>query len=395
MGDVSDLSAAAAPPSLRLHSRRVITPAETIEATVAVADGAITAVTPGPDAAALDVGDRWLIPGLIDTHVHGGDGAQCNTSSADDVGRMACFHAAHGTTALLATTVSAGVEELEDSLGAIARARGRTEGATVLGAHLEGPFLSEGRPGAMDPASFLAPRVDVLERLLAAGGGGVAMMTIAPELPGALEVIAALAGAGVVASLGHSEAGYAQAKAGAGAGAGSVTHLFNAMAPLHHRRPGLLGAALDLPELGCELICDGVHVDPPVMRLALRAKGVGGLRLVTDAISAAGMPDGEYRLGSVAVQVRGGRATLIDGDSIAGSTLTMDAALAGAVRWLGVTVEEAVTMASATPAAMLGLADRKGQVAVGYDADLVVLDEDLRTCCTMVGGRWVSGSPAS
>lgn len=388
MGDVS----AAAPP-LRLHSRRVVTPAETIEATVAVADGAITAVASGSDDAAVDVGDRWLIPGLIDTHVHGGGGAQCNTASADEVGRVARFHAAHGTTALLATTVSAGIDELEDSLGAIAQARGQTDGATVLGAHLEGPFLSEGRPGAMDPDSFLAPCVRALERLLAAGGGGVAMMTIAPELQGALEVIAALAGAGVVASLGHSDADYAQAKASVSAGARSVTHLFNAMAPLHHRRPGLLGAALDLPELGCELICDGVHVDPLVMRLALRAKGVGGLRLVTDAISAAGMPDGEYRLGSVPVQVRDARATLIDGDSIAGSTLTMDAALANAVRFLGVSVEEAVTLGSTNPAALLGLQDRKGAIAAGYDADLAVLDEDLRAASTMVSGRWVSGSP--
>lgn len=172
-----------------------------------------------------------------------------------------------------------------------------------------------------------------------------------------------------------------------------MTHLFNAMPALHHRHPGLLGAALDLDELSCELICDGVHVDPVAMRLALRAKGVGGLRLVTDAISAAGLRDGEYRLGEAPVVVRDGCATLAGGDVIAGSTLTMDAALANAVRFLGVTVEEAVTLGSADPAALLGLADRKGAIAVGWDADLVVLDEDLRTCSTMMGGRWAGGPP--
>ena len=264
----------------------------------------------------------------------------------------------------------------------------------MLGAHLEGPFLNPRRPGAMDPAWFLEPSASVIERLLAAGGGRVSMMTLAPELPGALQVIAALAGRGVVASLGHSDAAYESACAGVRAGARSVTHLFNAMAPLHHRRPGLLGAALDVENLRCELICDGVHVDPVAMRLALRAKGPGGLRLITDAIAAAGMGDGEYRLGESAVVVRDGRATLPGDDVIAGSTLTMDAALANAVRWLGVTVEQAVAMASANPARLLGLDDRKGAIAAGYDADLAVLDEDLRACSTMVAGRWVGGSPS-
>ena len=372
---------------MRVHSRRVVTPAGTIDATVSVADGRITGVIPGRDGEAVSVGDRWLIPGLIDTHVHGGGGAQCNTSDPDEVAAVAAFHASHGTTSLLATTVSAGIDELESSLRAI-----RVAG--VLGAHVEGPFLNPRRPGAMDPASFLEPSASVIERLLAAGGGRVSMMTLAPELPGALQVIAALAGRGVVASLGHSDAAYESACAGVRAGARSVTHLFNAMAPLHHRRPGLLGAALDVENLRCELICDGVHVDPVAMRLALRAKGPGGLRLITDAIAAAGMGDGEYRLGESAVVVRDGRATLPGDDVIAGSTLTMDAALANAVRWLGVTVEQAVAMASANPARLLGLDDRKGAIAAGYDADLAVLDEDLRACSTMVAGRWVGGSPS-
>jgi N-acetylglucosamine-6-phosphate deacetylase len=374
---------------MRVHSRRVVTPAGTIEATVSVAEGRITGVTSGRDGEAASCGDRWLIPGLIDTHVHGGGGAQCNTSSADEVAAVAAFHASHGTTGLLATTISAGVEELEGSLRAIGA-------AGVLGAHLEGPFLSVARPGAMEPESFLEPSAGVLERLLAAGDGLVSMMTVAPELPGALEVIATLADRGVVVSLGHSDADYPVARAAVRAGARSVTHLFNAMAPLHQRRPGLVGAALDAEELRCELICDGVHVDPALMRLVLRAKGVRGLRLVTDAISATGMGDGEYRLGDAEVRVREGRATLADDEEvIAGSTLTMDAALANAVRFLGVTVEEAVRLGSTNPSALLGLQDRKGAIAAGYDADLAVLGEDLRACAAMVAGRWVGGPPSS
>jgi N-acetylglucosamine-6-phosphate deacetylase len=371
---------------MQVHGRRVVTPAATIDATVSVANGQITAVTPGRHGGAVSVGDRWLIPGLIDTHVHGGGGAHCNTSDADEVAAVAAFHASHGTTSLLATTVSAGIGDLDNSLRAIGA-------AGVLGAHLEGPFLNLRRAGAMDPGSFREPSVRVLERLLAAGGGCVAMMTIAPELPGALDVIATLAGRGVVASLGHSEADYEMACAGARAGARSVTHLFNAMPALHHRHPGLLGAALDVDALQCELICDGVHVDPAAMRLALRAKRLAGLRLITDAIAATGMGDGQYRLGKAAVLVRDGRATLAGHDLIAGSTLTMDAALANAVRWLGVTVEQAVAMASANPAHLLGLGERKGAIASGYDADLAILHEDLRACSTMVAGRWVSGSP--
>ena len=369
---------------MRLHSRRVVTPAGTLEATVSVADRRIADVVAGQDREAVSLGDHWLVPGLIDTHVHGGGGAQCNTRSSEEVARVARFHAAHGTTSLLATTVAASFDELEGSVRSAVEAGRRRDGAHVLGVHLEGPFLSPLWPGAMDVAWFTAPALSF---------EGVRMMTVAPELPGCVELISALAARGVVVSLGHSDAGYEQAEAAVRAGARSVTHLFNAMAPFHHRGPGLVGAALDLPELQCELICDGIHVDPVAMRLALRAKGVSGLRLVTDAIAAAGMPDGDYRLGGGAVRVFGGRSTVAGGDTIAGSVLTMDAALGNAVRFMGVTVEEAVAMASANPAALLGLQDRKGAIAGGYDADLAVLDDELRACGTIVSGRWVGGAP--
>jgi N-acetylglucosamine-6-phosphate deacetylase len=376
---------------MRLRSQRVVTPAGVIAGEVAIRDGAIASVGParGPAHDLVDFGNQWILPGLIDVHVHGGGGAQVNGGDPAAVAAVARFHARHGTTGLLATTVSAGVEELEASLGAIAACAGRggvDGGAEVLGGHLEGPFVSPARPGAMDAMTFRAPDRELLARLLDAGP--VRVMTLAPELPGAMELVRALAARGAVASLGHSDADAAQARAAIAAGARSATHVFNAMGPLHHREPGILGAVLDAPEVACELICDGVHVAPESMRLVLAAKGAGGVVLVTDAIAAAGMPDGSYRLGTRSVHVVGGRATLPGSDVLAGSTLTIDAAVRGAVRLLGVSVEVAAVMASGNPARLLGLAGRKGAIAIGMDADVTVLDEGLRASATLVGGEW-------
>ncbi len=246
----------------------------------------------------------------------------------------------------------------------------------------------------MDPSVFLGPDERVLGRLLEAGGAAVRMMTLAPELPGALGLVERLARAGVIASIGHSDADYEQARAAVRAGARAATHLFNGMRPFHHREPGVLGAVLDLPEVSCELICDGLHVAPAALRLVYRAKGAAGVRLVTDATEAAGMPDGRYRLGSATVEVREGAVTLAGGSAIAGSTLTIDVAVSNAVRFLGITVEQAVALASANPARLLGLDDRKGALAVGMDADLVVLDQELLACGTVIGGEWVHGPPS-
>ncbi len=375
--------------TLRLRSQRIVTPDGTLAGEVVVAQGEIAEVGPISsvgDGELVDLGDRWLLPGYIDVHVHGGGGAQCNTSDPEEILAVARFHARHGTTSLLPTTVSAPLDELVTALETMARCDGSEAGARILGAHLEGPFLSPHRPGAMDPATFIDPDPGVLERLLRPGN--VRLMTLAPERPGALELIAALVRAGVVASIGHTDATYEQARAGARAGARAATHLFNAMPPLHHRRPGALGAVLDLPQISCELICDGIHVDPAALRVALRAKGLSGVRLVTDAMQAAGMPDGEYLLGAAHVEVRDGRATIAGGGSIAGSTLTMEDAVRNAVRFLQISVQEAAGLAAHNPARLLGLAHRRGSVAAGLDADLVVLDEDLRVCGTLVGGEW-------
>jgi N-acetylglucosamine-6-phosphate deacetylase len=334
----------------------------------------------------VDLGRAWLAPGFIDTHVHGGGGAQFNTSDVDEVLAAAAFHGSHGTTGMLATTVTASVPELCACLGAISACVGRSG---ILGAHLEGPVLSARFPGAMDPALFLMPDAADVARLLEAGDGSVRMMTVAPELPGGIDLVRTLVGSGVVASLGHTDADLSIALAAIGAGASAATHVFNAMRPLHHRDPGVTGAVLDSPQVSCELICDGVHVDPVTLRLAFRAKGAAGVRLVTDAMAAAGMPDGSYALGSTGVVVSGGRATVAESDAIAGSTLTMDAAVWNAVRYLGVGVPDAVLMASGNPARLLRIDDRKGTIAAGMDADLVVLDDDLAVRRTMIGGEWV------
>jgi N-acetylglucosamine-6-phosphate deacetylase len=379
---------------MRLRSERIVCPGATIAGEVVVQGAKITAVRQSSGAGdVLDLGDQWLVPGYIDGHVHGGGGAQCNTTDPEEILSVARFHAGHGTTALVPTTVAAPAQELEAALRAIARSRELPGGAAVLGAHLEGPFLSRARPGAMDPAVFADPDRGLLERLQVAAQGGLRLMTLAPELPGALELIGVLVADGVVASMGHSEAGFEQTRAAVRAGARSATHLFNAMAPLHHREPGLLGAVLELSEVNCELIGDGIHVDPAVLRLAHRLKGGAGTRLVTDAMQAAGMPDGEYRLGAAPVEVQAGRARLVDGGSIAGSTLTMDAAVRNAVRLMGLSVEEAVALATANPARVLGIQERKGAIAAGMDADLVVLDEQLAVRATLIGGVWSQGPP--
>jgi N-acetylglucosamine-6-phosphate deacetylase len=378
---------------MRLRSERIVTPGGIVAGELTLAGERIVGIGPGgpPDDELIEFGGSWILPGFIDTHVHGGGGAQCNTSDPGELSLLARVHARHGTTALLASTVSAPIDQLTECLRVIARvvARGPQPGeAAILGAHLEGPFISRERPGAMDATSFRDPDPEQLERLLEAGP--VRWMTIAPELPGALALIAGLRSHGVIASIGHSDATEQQAREAVAAGASAATHTFNAMRPLHHREPGVLGAVLDLDAVSCELICDGVHVAPAALRLAYRAKGPDRVRLVTDAMAAAGMPDGEYLLGGVEVRVKHGRAVLAASpETIAGSTLTMDGALRGAVAHLGVGVEEAAQMAATNPARMLGIGDRTGALAPGLAANLVILSEDtLEVQATMIAGVW-------
>ncbi|MBW3601444.1 MAG: N-acetylglucosamine-6-phosphate deacetylase [Actinobacteria bacterium] len=347
---------------------------------------------PGAGAERVDLARAWLLPGFVDPHVHGGGGGDFTRADPASHAQAAAFHARHGTTSLVASTVSAVPDRLEATVAALAAGEDRpAHGARVLGIHLEGPFLSSARRGAQDPAALRHPDVAELERLATVSGGAVRIVTLAPELPGATALIRRARQLGIIAAAGHTDATYAQMLAARDAGVRVVTHTYNGMRGLHHREPGTVGAALDLDELDCEVIPDLVHAHPAAIRLLVRAKGPERVVLVTDAISAAGLPDGTHSLGGADVRVVDGQARLPGTGTIAGSTATMAAAVRNAVAHLPVDLPQASRMASGNAARLLGLDAELGRVAPGLRADLVLLDDALEVTATMVGGRWVHG----
>lgn len=376
-----------------LAGGRVVTPDGVLPgAWVHVAGGTIAAVEsrrPAVDAPVVDLAGAWLLPGYVDLHMHGGGGHSVARSLADMDAAVA-FHRHRGTTSTLVSLVTAPVPDLCQQLGWAAELtrRGSTAGGRVLGAHLEGPFLSPRRRGAQNVEHMLAPDPAILERLLAAAGETLRMMTLAPELDGALALIARLREAGVIVAMGHSDAGYESAAAAIRAGAHHATHLFNAMPPLLHRAPGLVGAALEAG-ISCELINDGRHLHPSLIGLVARL--IDCPVLVTDAIDATGVGDGTFVLGGQEVHVNDGEARLASTRSLAGSTLTMDQALRRAVKHSAITVEQASAAASANPARVLGLEASIGSIAPGRQADLVVLDDDLQVTAVMGAGAWDAG----
>lgn len=389
-----------------LAGARVVTPHGVLDpGRVRVENGLITEVgtevgpTAGPVGGAaggagaggadiVDLAGSWLVPGFVDLHVHGGGGHDVTASPADLAAAVA-FHRAHGTTRTLVSLVAAPVERLAEQLSwaAALTAAGPGPDGHVVGAHLEGPFLAPARRGAQPGEHLRAPDRGVFAELVAAGAGTLRVITLAPELPGAGAVTEAALAAGVIAAAGHTDATYDEAASGFAAGMTLATHLFNGMRPLHHREPGPAGAALDAG-VACELINDGVHVHPALLRLV--AAEPARLVLVTDAVDAAGVGDGDYLLGGHPVRVRDGQARLAATGALAGSTLTMDLAVRRAVA-AGLALEVAVAAAATNPARVLGLAHRCGSIAPGLDADLVVLDADLRVTRVMAAGRWVPG----
>jgi N-acetylglucosamine-6-phosphate deacetylase len=377
-------------PARLLAGGRVVTPEGVIDnAWVHVDGGTIASVhgsQPAVDAPVHDLEGAWLLPGLIDLHMHGGGGHSVADSREAMAGAVA-FHRRHGTTATLVSLMTAPVDDLGEQLGwaAALMRSGPGPGGHVLGSHLEGPFLSPRRRGAQNPAHMIAPDRAVLDRLVAAADGALRMVTLAPELDGALELIAPLRRQGVIVAMGHSDASYEEARAAIGAGANHATHLFNAMPSLHHRAPGLVGAALEAG-IPCELINDGLHVHPAVVGLVTRS--ISCPVLVTDAIDASGVGDGTFVLGGQEVRVHEGEARLASTESLAGSTLTMSEALRRAVRDSGLSVEQASAAASANPARVLGLEASIGSIAPGRQADLVVLDDDLQLTAVMARGAW-------
>ena len=375
---------------LLLAAARVVTPARTLAPGWLQVDGdRIAAVGAGePDRPAdLDLPDATVVPGFVDTHVHGGGGASFDGGDAEAAARVVATHRAHGTTTMLASLVTDAPDGLTTSARRLAAL---VADGLLSGIHLEGPWLSERYAGAHDPSLLSTPSPELVDRLVEACDGQLRMVTLAPELPGGVDAVRRLTAAGVVAAIGHTDATYDQARAALDAGAAVGTHLFNAMRALHHREPGPVAALLEHPDAYVELIADGVHVHPAMVGLAAAAKPQHTV-LVTDAMAAAAAADGDYRLGRLDVTVRDGVARLASG-AIAGSTATMASAVRFAVRRAGLSLEDAVRAATASPAALHGLA-RVGQLRPGYDADLVVLDADLDVLRVMRRGAWVESPP--
>ncbi len=322
-----------------------------------------------------------VVPGFVDVHVHGGGGASFDGGDPDSVATVVRTHVTHGTTTMVASLVTDSVDGLAASCSSLASA---ADDGVVAGIHLEGPWLSPRQAGAHEPSLLVPPTLEAVDRLVEAAGGHLRMVTLAPELPGALVAIPELLAAGVVVAVGHTDATYDETRAALGAGATAGTHLFNAMPPLHHREPGPVAALLESSAY-LELVADGVHVHPAVLALAWRA---GRTALVTDAMAAAGATDGEYRLGSLTVVVREGVARLPSTGVIAASTATLASSLRLAVLEAGVPLPDALAAVTSTPAAMLGL-DGVGSLEPGSYADLVELSDDLEVNRVMRRGGWV------
>lgn len=358
-----------------LTNARVVTPAGVLfPGWVEISAGLIEAVGngPAPTGSARDLRGAWVLPGFIDLHVHGGGGHSVMESKGA-TRRAVEFHRRHGTTRTLVSLVTAPLDLMAAAAGWIADL---TEEGEIVGGHFEGPFLAHSRCGAQDPASLRAPDLGELRALLDAGRGSIRQVTIAPELDGALDLIRELTARGVIAAIGHTDATYDQTRAGIAAGAWLVTHACNGMRGLHHREPGPIIAAIEDPDVVLEVINDGLHLHDGIIRMLDRL-APGRLAFITDAINATGIGDGEYLLGAMAVRVTGGRAELVEGGSLAGSTLTMDVALRRAVQEVGLSIEDASSYVSAVPAQVLGL-DDVGLIAPGYRAELVVLNENLQ-----------------
>ena len=366
---------------------------------IRVAGGMIDAVGAGGPPAPATVSGQWALPGFIDMHVHGGGGAAFTEGGADDARAAVAFHRLHGTTRITASLVTAPVDDLAARVAMLAAL---ADEGVIDGIHLEGPFLSAARCGAQDPRYLTAPSVHAFHELHEAASGWLKVITIAPELPGALGVIRAAADAGVIVAAGHTDATAEVTARAIDAGVTHATHLFNGMRPLGHREPGPPGALLDAPHVTCEVIADGTHLHDVTVRLAARAACPGNLVLITDAMAAAGMPDGDYRLGELAVTVSGGVARLSVPDdgrtrnsapatgAIAGSTATMELVVHRAIASAGLDVTDVTAAASTTPARRLGLAAETGSLIPGLCADLVLLDEDFRLTAVMARGEWAT-----
>jgi N-acetylglucosamine-6-phosphate deacetylase len=385
------------PPTL-LHVARALTPnTEIPDAAILIRDGVIESVGARKDLTApsgaqeITALQHTAVPGFIDVHIHGAGGRDVMEGSEEAVATVAKTIARHGTTSFLATTVTASPDDTCRSVEGMARYiahqfESAENKAEVLGIHYEGPFLNKARRG-VHPAEWVQlPSAELLERLVKAAAGKGRLITIAPELLGAVPLIKAARDAGLVVGMGHTDATYEQARAAVAQGVRHAVHVYNAMRPFSHRDTGVLGAVLTSPEVTGELIADGVHVEEPAMRILLQAKGPAGVILISDGLSATGMPDGKYKLGKFEFTVSGGVCRNSEG-KLAGSTLTLDRALRNVVA-LGIPLAHAVQMLTSNPATLLGLEFKKGNLRAGADADIVLLDSNLQ-----VANVWSRGLP--
>jgi N-acetylglucosamine-6-phosphate deacetylase len=380
-------------------ARRLYTPTEEItDPLVVLEDGHISEISSRvsqaspANARVFDFGDAALVPGFLDIHIHGGAGLDVMRASPAELPRLGQFLTSHGVTGYFATTVAApldatctALERLADAIDQKPQTNETAIAARPLGIHLEGPFLSHKRRGVHPPEYLVEPTVPIFERLWQAARGHVRMITIAPELPGAIEVIAEASRRQICVSIGHSDAELPVARDAVRAGARHATHTFNAMRPLDHRNPGIIGEVLSDDTITADIIVDGIHVSPEVVKLFLQSKGPERAVLITDAMSATGMPEGRYQLGPIQVEVKDGKATA--GDSLAGSVLTMDRAVRNVTKFSNWTLREAVRAASLNPAQAAGLSGGYGKLSPGVPADFVVLSPTGDVLKTVVAGR--------
>lgn len=379
-----------------LTAARLIAPEEVIDNPVVTIDDGIITEIAARTHAELPAGNHrdfpgcTLAPALFDVHMHGGMGHDVMEATPEAISAVGHLLARNGVGAYLATTMTAPLDYILRSLEGIARfINSRNHGARPLGIHIEGPFLSPHKRGCHPTALLLTPTVALFDRMWQASQGNIRLMTIAPELPNAPEVIAHATKLGVRCSIGHSNAVASEAKAGIRAGAVSATHTYNAMRAFDHKDSGILGEVLTNDNLYAELICDGFHVDPPAVNIWWRCKGSERAILITDAMSAAGMPDGNYKLGELDVQVKGGKATA-DENTLAGSTLTLNRGVKNFAAFTGAPIDQAARLATQNPARMTGFDNEVGALTKGRNADITVLSEENEVVETYLHGTPVS-----
>ncbi|MFB6849431.1 N-acetylglucosamine-6-phosphate deacetylase [Streptomyces sp. NPDC056373] len=369
-----------------LTGATVVLPTGTVEDGRLVIDGTRITATAPENAHVIDATGHYVIPGFVDLHNHGGGGASFTSGSADDVLKGIHTHRLHGTTTLVASTVTGDMDSLAHRAGLLSEL---AEQGEIAGVHFEGPFISPCRKGAHSEALLRDPHPADVRKLIDAARGRARMLTLATELPGGLDSVRLLTDHGVIAAIGHTDATYEQTVEAIDAGATVATHLFNAMPPLGHRSPGPITALLEDERITVELINDGTHLHPAALRLAFHHAGADRVAFITDAMDAAGFGDGRYWLGPLEVEVADGVARLVEDGTIAGSTLTQDRAFKRAVTVDGLSVEDAVTALSANPARLLGLADTIGSLEPGKLADLLILDSTYELKGVMRRGEWV------